>query len=71
MTKAKENLYIYVMNSSDGSYRRRAGGYLSTKESRGHGYGLQRIDRVVKKYRGYRNRQDEGNVFATEILLPL
>lgn len=71
MTKAKENLYIYVMNSADGSYRRGAGGYLSTKKSDQHGYGILRIDKVVKKYKGYRNRQDEGDVFATEILLPL
>lgn len=71
MAKAKENLYIYVMNSADGTYRRGAGGYLSTKGTGSHGYGLWRIDRVVRKYKGYRNRQDEGDVFATEILLPL
>lgn len=71
MAKVKENLYIYVMNSADGSFRRGAGGYLSTKAADGHGYGLMRIDKTVKKYKGYRNRQDEGDVFATEILLPL
>lgn len=71
MAKAKENLYIYVMNSADGEYRRGIGGYLSTKASDGHGYGLMRIDKVIKKYKGYRNRQDEGDVFATEILIPL
>ncbi len=71
MAKAKENLYIYVMNSAGGEYRRGIGGYLSTKASDGHGYGLARIDKVVKKYKGYRNRQDEGDVFATEILIPL
>lgn len=71
MTKAKENLYIYVMNSADGTYRRGMGSYLSTKAAVGHGYGLQRIDKVVRKYNGYQSREDEGNVFATEILLPL
>lgn len=71
MTKAKDNLYIYVMNAADGTYRKGLGKYLSTKGTDSHGYGLQRIDRVVKKYRGYLNRQDEGNVFATEVLLPL
>lgn len=71
MAKAKDNLYIYVMNSADGSFRRGLGGYLSTKASDGHGYGLMRIDKVVRKYGGYRNRQDEGDVFATEILIPL
>lgn len=71
MAKLKENLYIYVMNSTDGTYRKGMGNYLSTKALDGHGYGLQRIDKVIKKYKGYRSREDEGNVFATEILLPL
>lgn len=71
MAKAKENLYIYIMNSADGTYRRGMGSYLSTKTLAGHGYGLQRIDKVIRKYNGYRSREDEGNVFATEILLPL
>ena len=30
-----------------------------------------RMDRVVEKYRGYLDRQDEEGVFATEVLLPL
>lgn len=71
IAKAKENLYLYVMNSADGRYRRGGGTYQSTKRSGDHGYGLYRIDRVVRKYNGYCNRQDEGDVFATEILLPL
>lgn len=71
MAKVRDNLYIYVMNAADGAYRKGFGKYLSTKGTDSHGYGLYRIDKVVKKYRGYLNRQDEGNVFATEILLPL
>ena len=45
--------------------------YLSTKKGRGHGFGLMRVDRVVKRHKGYIDRQNEENVFATEILLPL
>lgn len=71
MAKAKDNLYIYVMNAADGNFRRGISGYLSTKAADGHGYGLMRIDKVIKKYKGYQNRQDEGDVFATEILIPL
>lgn len=70
IAKVKENLYLYVMNSADGSYRKGLGRYLSTKAA-DHGYGLRRIDKVIRKYNGRCNRQDEGNVFATEILLPL
>jgi len=71
IAKAKENLYLYVMNSTDGNYRRGLGSYLTTKSADDHGYGLRRIDKVIRKYNGYCNRQDEGNVFATEIMLPL
>ena len=46
------------------------GRYITTKDG-SHGFGLLRIDRVVKKYGGYLNRQHEEGVFATEIMLPL
>ena len=36
-----------------------------------HGFGLVRIDRIVSKYGGFLNRQDEEGVFATEVMLPL
>lgn len=64
-------LYLYVLNATAGELRRQGGGYLSTKTSREHGYGLMRMDRVVEKYHGYLERQDEEGVFATEVLLPL
>ena len=32
---------------------------------------LERVDRIVEKYAGYLNRQNEEGVFATEIMLPL
>lgn len=67
----KGQLYIYVMNAVDGTVKRIGGRYLSTKNSDFHGLGLQRIDKVVKKHHGYLDRQDEPEVFATEILLPL
>lgn len=64
-------LYLYVLNATAGRLRRHGGSYLSTKASREHGYGLMRMDRVVEKYHGYLDRQDEEGVFATEVLLPL
>ena len=30
-----------------------------------------RIDKVVDRYQGYLDRQDEKDVFVTEIMLPL
>ncbi len=72
----KGQLYIYVMNAVDGRVKKKLEEnqqirYLSTKADRTHGFGLMRIDRVVERYKGYIDRQDEENVFATEILLPL
>lgn len=67
--KLKGQLYLSVQNSA-GKVRKSKNTYLSTKEGE-HGYGLFRIDRVVKKYGGYVNRQNEEGVFATEIMVPL
>lgn len=67
----KEQLYVSVTNSTCGPAQKSGRTYLSTKNSEGHGFGLVRIDRIVKKYGGYLNRQDEEGAFATEIMLPL
>lgn len=67
----KGQLYIYVMNSVEGQPKKTGLLYLTTKNSRDHGFGLQRMDRVVEKYHGYLDRQSEEGVFATEVLLPL
>lgn len=67
----KEQLYISVSNSVDGQIIKNGKTYLSTKNSVSHGYGLLRIDKIVEKYSGYLNRQDEEGVFATEVMLPL
>lgn len=64
-------LYLYVINATAGKLQRQDGSYLSTKSARDHGYGLMRMDRVVEKYHGYLERQDEEGVFVTEVLLPL
>ena len=64
-------LYLYVINTAMEGLRRQGRTYLSTKSRREHGYGLMRMDRVVEKYHGYLDRQDEEGVFATEVLLPL
>lgn len=67
----KGQLYIYIMNSTEGKLKRSGRSYLSTKNEKYHGFGLMRMDRVVDRYHGYLERQNEEGVFATEILLPL
>lgn len=66
----KGQLYIYIMNSVGDCLKKAGGKYLSTKDGN-HGFGLMRLDNIVKKYNGYLNRQDETDVFVTEIMLPL
>jgi sensor histidine kinase regulating citrate/malate metabolism len=67
----KEMLYIYVSNSVGGEIKKIGKNYLSTKNSSPHGFGLMRIDKIVEKYKGFTDRQNEPAVFATEIMLPL
>lgn len=67
----KGQLYIYIMNAAVGRRKRIGRRYESTKHSQNHGFGLIRVDKVVEKYQGYLERQDEEGVFATEIMLPL
>ena len=67
----KDQLYISVSNAVGGEVQKRDGSYLSTKAKEGHGFGLLRIDKIVEKYEGFVNRQNEEGVFATEIMLPL
>ncbi|MCM1330477.1 MAG: GHKL domain-containing protein [Ruminococcus sp.] len=66
----KNQFYISVQNSA-GAVSKSGGKYFTTKGGNSHGYGIFRIDRIVKKYGGYVNRQNEEGVFATEIMVPL
>lgn len=67
----KGQLYIYILNSTVGKRKRTGRVYESTKDGAYHGFGLMRIDKVVDRYHGYLERQDEEGVFATEVMLPL
>ncbi len=66
----KKHLYISVTNSMNGRAKKKGLQYLSTKVGV-HGFGLLRIDRIAAKYGGFVNRQNEEEVFATEVMLPL
>lgn len=66
----KKQLYISVTNSM-GDRPRKIGERFLTQKQGHHGFGLMRIDGIVKKYGGYINRQTDEGVFATEIMLPL
>ena len=66
-----DQFYIYVSNSYEGKLKKKDNKYYTTKDERQRGYGLIRIDGIVKKNRGMINRQSERDIFATEIILPL
>ncbi len=63
----KKQFYLSVSNATNQT--KRVGSYYSLK-GEGHGFGLYRIDKIVKEKKGYLNRKDEPGVFATEIMLP-
>lgn len=70
MDTIKGQLYICITNSMKGNAVKKGNGYFSAK-GEGHGFGLGRIDRIVKQYDGFVNRQSEEDVFSTEVMLPL
>lgn len=63
----KKQFYISVANATHQKERRMA--YYSLK-GEGHGFGLYRIDKIIKEKNGYINRKNEPGVFVTEIMLP-
>lgn len=63
----KKQFYVSVTNATN--EKRRAKKYYSLK-GEGHGFGLYRIDKIVKNKNGYLNRKDEPGVFVTEVMLP-
>ena len=66
----KGQLYLSVSNSS-GKVIKENGHYHTQKQSSTHGFGLIRVDKIVDKYEGFVNRQNEEGVFVTEVMLPL
>ncbi|WMM24663.1 GHKL domain-containing protein [Tissierella sp. MB52-C2] len=67
----KGQLYISITNSVGGEVKKINLEYLTTKLGLNHGFGLKRVDSIVKKYNGFINRQNEEGVFATEIILSI
>ena len=67
----KSMIYISVLNAAGDRVKKIGRRYISTKDSPDHGFGLISIDKIVAKYDGFVNRQNEAGVFTTEIMLPL
>lgn len=67
----KGQLYISVLNSTDGKVVCSENGYISTKSGSGHGLGIRSIERTINKYGGWIEQKHDEDLFSTEILLPL
>lgn len=65
-----KHLYLSVTNSAGKKQAKAGVGFYSEKRNGIHGFGLSRIDGVVRKYGGYLSRASEDGGFTTEILLP-
>ena len=59
-------LYFSIINTAGGKKKH---SFFTTK-GEGHGFGISRIDAIVKKYGGYIKRASEDESFSTEVLLP-
>lgn len=63
-------LYLSFTNLTAVGKQKKIGSiYLSTKGEE-HGFGLNRMDNVVKRMGGYLSRNSEDGAFTTEVLLP-
>ncbi len=63
-------LYISFTNFAKPGKQKKQNGRFFTTKGEGHGFGLWRMDAVVKRLGGYLDRNSEDGAFTTEILLP-
>jgi len=63
-------LYLAITNAAGKKRPRREGLFASTK-GMDHGFGLARVESVVKKYGGIFSADSEDGGFTAEILIPL
>lgn len=63
-------LYMSVLNTASGKKKNKTGNLFNSSKGDGHGFGLSRIDGIIKKHGGYVTRASEDEAFSTEVLLP-
>lgn len=70
MDMKNTQLYISLTNFTATKKQKKINGRFRTTKGKGHGFGLIRIDQIVKRLDGYISRNSEDGAFTTEILLP-
>lgn len=63
-------LYISFTNFTALGKQEKQGGRFRSTKGEGRGFGLWRMDAIVKRLGGYLSRNSEDGAFTTEILLP-
>ena len=66
----KNRLYLSFTNLTAAKKMKKENGVFRSTKGAARGFGLLRVDRIVKKYGGYLKRASEDGAFTTEILLP-
>lgn len=64
-------LYISITNLTAAKKAKKVDGRFTTTKGEGHGFGLVRVDDIVKRYGGYISRNSEDGAFTTEIMIPV
>lgn len=70
MDMKNTQLYISFTNFTAVGKQKKIGGIYLTSKGEGHGFGLNRMDNIVKRMGGYLSRNSEDGAFTTEVLLP-
>ena len=63
-------LYISFTNFTATKKLKKTGNLFQSTKGEGHGFGLVRIDTIIKRLDGYLSRNSEDGAFTTEILIP-
>ncbi len=70
MDMRNTQLYISFTNFTAGKKLQKEGRLFRTTKGENHGFGLTRIDAIVKRLDGYLSCNSEDGAFTAEILLP-
>lgn len=70
MDMKNTQLYISFTNFTSVKKRFKINGRFKSTKGEGHGFGLVRIDNIIKRLDGYISRNSEDGAFTTEILIP-
>lgn len=70
MEMKKTQLYISFTNLTASKKLSKIGNRFRSTKGEGHGFGLVRIDTIIRRLDGYLSRNSEDGAFTTEILIP-